>query len=79
MTVCFSRDGFMFFVVILVVMVWEECLLHVELDFLVLKFKNFFVENVCSIGEHYVDTQGFPPCCTTPNRLSFWEEAKVKL
>jgi hypothetical protein len=32
----------------------------------------------CIIGEHVVDTQGFPPCCITPNRLSFWEEAEVK-
>ncbi len=28
-------------------------------------------------GKH-VDTQGFPPCKTTPSRLSFWEEVKVK-
>jgi hypothetical protein len=25
-----------------------------------------------------MDTHGFPPCRTIPNRLSFWEEAKVK-
>ncbi len=25
-----------------------------------------------------VDTQRFPPCRTTPIRLSFWEETKVK-
>jgi hypothetical protein len=25
-----------------------------------------------------VDTQRFPPCKTTPNKLSFWEEAEVK-
>ncbi len=25
-----------------------------------------------------MDTQDFPPCQTTPSRLSFWEEAKVK-
>ncbi len=28
--------------------------------------------------KHIVDTQGFPPYWTTPNRLSFWEEIKVK-
>lgn len=28
--------------------------------------------------EHIVDTQGFPPCWTTPNRMSFWEETKAK-
>jgi hypothetical protein len=39
MRVCFSKDGFMFVVVILTVMVWEECLLHVELDFLVLNLQ----------------------------------------
>jgi hypothetical protein len=32
----------------------------------------------CTIGEHNIDTQGFPPCNMTPGRLSFWEEAKVK-
>jgi hypothetical protein len=31
----------------------------------------------CMVGEHCIETKGFPPCCTTPNRLSFWEEAKV--
>jgi hypothetical protein len=31
----------------------------------------------CTIGEHAIDTQGFPPCCTTPRRLSYWEEAEV--
>lgn len=25
----------------------------------------------CSVGEHIVDTQGFPPCGTTPSKLSF--------
>jgi hypothetical protein len=25
-----------------------------------------------------VDTQGFPPYRTTPNRLSLWEEVEVK-
>jgi hypothetical protein len=36
----------MFVVVILAIMVWEECLLYVELDFLTLKLKKTFVENV---------------------------------
>ncbi len=32
----------------------------------------------CTIGEHSIDTQGFPPCKTSPGRLSYWEEAEVK-
>jgi hypothetical protein len=32
----------------------------------------------CTIGEHSIDTQGFPPCNMTPGRLSFWEEAEMK-
>ncbi|CAM6065311.1 unnamed protein product [Sphagnum tenellum] len=32
----------------------------------------------CTIGEHNIDTQGFPPCNMTPGRLSFWEETEVK-
>jgi hypothetical protein len=32
----------------------------------------------CTIREHSVDTQGFPPCKVSPSRLSHWEEAKVK-
>jgi len=32
----------------------------------------------CTIGEHSIDTQGFPPCKTSPSRLSYWEEAEVK-
>jgi hypothetical protein len=32
----------------------------------------------CTIGEHFIDTQGFPPCRVSPSRLSFWEEAEVK-
>jgi len=32
----------------------------------------------CTIGEHSIDTQGFPPCKVTPGRLLYWEEAKVK-
>ncbi len=31
----------------------------------------------CSVGEHTIDTQGLPPCCMTPGRVSFWEEAEV--
>jgi hypothetical protein len=30
------------------------------------------------IGEHVVNTQGFPPCYNTPSMFSFWEEVKVK-
>jgi len=30
------------------------------------------------VGEHVVDTQGFPPCRASPGRLSYWEEAEVK-
>jgi hypothetical protein len=32
----------------------------------------------CTIGDHSIDTQGFPPCKASPGRLSYWEEAKVK-
>jgi len=32
----------------------------------------------CKIGEHTVDTKGFPPCWTTPNRLSLWEKVGIK-
>jgi hypothetical protein len=32
----------------------------------------------CTIGEHTIDTQGFPPCKVAPGRLSYWEEAEVK-
>ncbi len=32
----------------------------------------------CTIGERFVDTQGFPPCKASPGRLSYWEKAKVK-
>ncbi len=31
----------------------------------------------CTIGEHATNTQGFPPCCTTPGKLSYQEEAEV--
>jgi hypothetical protein len=32
----------------------------------------------CTMGEHSIDTQGFPPCNMSPSRLSFWEETEVK-
>ncbi len=32
----------------------------------------------CTIGEHSIDTQGFPPCRVAPIRLSYWEEVEVK-
>jgi hypothetical protein len=31
----------------------------------------------CTVGEHVIDTQGFPPCKVAPGRLSYWEEAEV--
>jgi hypothetical protein len=32
----------------------------------------------CTIGEHCIETQGFPPCKASLGRLSYWEEAEVK-
>jgi hypothetical protein len=32
----------------------------------------------CTIGEHNIDTQGFPPYKASPGQLSYWEEAEVK-
>jgi hypothetical protein len=32
----------------------------------------------CTVGEHVIDTQGFPPCRAASGRLSSWEEAEVK-
>jgi hypothetical protein len=32
----------------------------------------------CIVGEHSIDTQGFPPCRIAPGRLSYWEEAEMK-
>ncbi len=32
----------------------------------------------CTVGEHTIDTQGFPPCKVAPSQLSYWEEAEVK-
>jgi hypothetical protein len=29
------------------------------------------------VSEHEIDTQGLPPCHTSPNRLSIWEEEEV--
>jgi hypothetical protein len=47
------------------------------------RYQDVFVWNkgelgCCTIGEHSVDTQGFPPCKVSPGRLSYWEEAEVK-
>jgi len=47
------------------------------------RYQNVFAWNkgelgCCTIGEHFVDTQGFPPCKASPGRLSYWEEAEVK-
>jgi hypothetical protein len=32
----------------------------------------------CTVREHSIDMQGFPPCRVSPGRLSFWAEAEVK-
>ncbi len=47
-----------------------------ELWTLLEDFKDVFVWHkgelgCCTIGEHAIDTQGFPPCHTTPGRLSY--------
>jgi hypothetical protein len=47
------------------------------------KYRDVFAWNKselghCTIGEHSIDTQGFPPCNACPGRLSFREEAEVK-
>jgi len=47
------------------------------------RYQDVFVWNkgelgCCTVGEHSIDTQGFPPCKVAPGRLSYWEEAKVK-
>jgi putative transposase len=47
------------------------------------KYQDVFAWNkgelgCCTIGEHSIDTQGFPPCRVVPGRLSYWEEAEVK-
>jgi hypothetical protein len=31
----------------------------------------------CTIEEHSIDTQGYPPCRVSPGRLSYWEEAEI--
>jgi putative transposase len=33
----------------------------------------------CNIGEHLIDTQGFPPYKVAPGRLSYWEETEVNM
>jgi predicted aspartyl protease len=48
------------------------------------KYQDVFVWNkgelgCCIIGEHSIDTQGLPPCKTSPARLSYWEETEVKM
>jgi hypothetical protein len=47
------------------------------------RYQDVFVWNkgelgYCTIGEHSIDTQGFPPCKVAPSRLSYWKEAEVK-
>jgi len=47
------------------------------------RYQDVFVWNkrelsYCTIGEHSIDTQGYPPCRVSPGRLSYWEEAEVK-
>jgi len=32
----------------------------------------------CTVGEHSIDTQGFPACKVAFGRLSYWEAAEVK-
>jgi hypothetical protein len=32
----------------------------------------------CTVGEHVIDNQGFPPCRAAPGRLSYWEEVEMK-
>jgi hypothetical protein len=32
----------------------------------------------CTIGQHSVDTQGFPPHKVSLGQLSYWEEAEMK-
>ncbi len=47
------------------------------------QFQDVFVQHkgelgCCKIGEHVIDTQGFPPWKSTPSRLFFWEEIEMK-
>jgi hypothetical protein len=47
------------------------------------RYQDVFASNkgelgCCTIGEHSIDTQGFPPCKASPARLSYWEKAEVK-
>jgi hypothetical protein len=56
---------------------------HVEGPWILLEdFKNVFAWHkgklgYCTIGEHIINTQGIPPCRTTPGRLFYWEEAEM--
>ncbi len=45
--------------------------MHLKMEIVNMKLLN-------KLGEHIVDTQGFPLCHITPNRLSFCEKVKVK-
>ncbi len=55
---------------------------HVEELWTLLEdFKDVFAQHkgelgCCTIREHVIDTQGFPPCRTTLGKLSYWEEAE---
>jgi hypothetical protein len=45
------------------------------------KYQDVFAWNkgklgCCTIGEHSIDTQGLPPCKTSPARLSYWRRRK---
>jgi hypothetical protein len=45
-------------------------------------FKDVFVWHkgelgCCTIGEHTIDKQGFPPCHTILGRLFYWEEIEM--
>jgi hypothetical protein len=47
------------------------------------KYQDVFAWNkgefgYCTIGEHVVDIQGFPPCKVFPSWLSYWKEVEVK-
>jgi hypothetical protein len=54
---------------------------HKEFD-LLQEFQDVFAWHMgklstCNMGEHSIDTQGFPPCTMMFGRLSFWEEVEV--
>jgi len=47
------------------------------------KYQDVFAWNkgqlgYCTVREHSINMQGFPPCQVPPGRLSYWEEAEVK-